>query len=97
MPSLYTDTDLMTVIGNNTKSNADEVRSNINKIYSNIDDLSSRWKGADNQAYVAKTNEYRPDMDKLVEVLDNFGTFLIDAANSYQSTQDSIINELQNL
>lgn len=95
--SLYTDTDSMKSVGNSTKANAEEYLSEISKIYNHIDDLASRWKGADNQAYVSKTNEYRADMDKLGHVMDDFGNFIIGAANSYQETQDSIMSDINSL
>ena len=95
--SLYTDTDSMSATGNSTKANAEEYLAEIGKIYNYIDDLASRWKGADNQAYAAKTNSYRADMDKLGHVINDFGDFIISAANSYKSTQDSILSGINKL
>ena len=44
-----------------TKASGD-YKTNVNKLYQEVDQLADVWKGTDNQEYATKVNSYKQDM-----------------------------------
>lgn len=77
-------------LGQNIQGKAGEYTSEVNKIYNAVEELKNGWQGADNQSYVAKVNEYKETIQNLGKVIEDYGTFLIQTAESLQQLQDDI-------
>ena len=61
------------------KSNADEIskaasdyKSNVEKLFQEVEQLSDAWKGVDNQEYVRTVNGYKQEMNDLGVAVDAF-------------------------
>lgn len=63
------------------------------KIYATIDDLRTKWEGADNTAYISKINENKPTIEALGKVINNYGIFLVDTAKNMKRIQDEIAKQ----
>ena len=81
------------------KTAADEIsqaasnyKSNVEKLYQEVDQLSDSWKGTDNQEFVTTVNGYKEDMKSLGVAVDGYAKFLQKAAATLSTTQDEIKN-----
>ena len=69
---------------------ADDYKSNVAKLFNEVEQLSDAWKGIDNQEYVTKVSEYRQDMTTLGVAVNGYADFLRNAAARISATQDEI-------
>lgn len=87
----------ITAMGNNVAQQAEAYLNNVNKIYSVVDSLAQKWEGADNQQYIQKVNEYKPDMENLGKVIDGYGQFLKSTASTLSQVQSDIASAASRL
>lgn len=80
----------ITTTGNKVITEATSYASLVKKIYSAVDDLSSKWQGTDTQAYIEKVKSYQADIENLGKAIESYGQFLKQTATTYQNTRDSI-------
>ena len=71
---------------------ANDYKTNVGKLYQEVDELVDAWKGADNQEYATKVNSYKQDMESLGVAVDGYAKFLEKAADALNATQDEIKN-----
>lgn len=71
---------------------ASDYKTNVNKLFQEVEQLSDAWKGEDNQEYVKTVSTYRQDMTTLGVAVDGYADFLRKAANTLNNTQDEIRN-----
>ena len=69
---------------------AGDYKASVNKLYQEVDQLADVWKGTDNQEYATKVNSYKQDMLNLGVAVDGYADFLRRAANTIQTTQESV-------
>ena len=72
---------------------ADNYKMNVEKLYKEVEQLDSAWKGVDNQEYVNKVNSYKSDMTSLGTAVAGYAEFLQRAADALNATQEDIKNE----
>lgn len=60
----------------------------INRICRQIADVNSAWQGADSLAFAAKAESLRPDLMRLKEVTDSYGSCLGHSADVYCALQN---------
>lgn len=87
----------LTNLGNKVVAQSEAYVAQVNKIYSTVDSLSSKWEGTDNQQYVQKVNEYKPDIQNLGEVIRGYGEFLKSTSNTLQQVQNDIASAASRL
>lgn len=77
---------------------AADYKEKIAYIYSKINELSTTaFVGEEMKTYSAKMEDYRPIMDKLGNIIDDFGIFMTKAANTYSNVQEQAKNIANNL
>lgn len=89
----------------NLRAQAAKVDEEAQKYYSeyrglltDVDTLtSSDYKGEDADAFRNKVNNFEPDFNKMKELMNEYASFLRQAADNYQSTQENVINSINNL
>ena len=95
--NIAADFDNIENLGVKVLNYANDYRDSIKVIYSEIDALASAWQGADNLAYVTKANEYKPDMDKMGDVIQSYGDYLKGVARDYRQMQQDIIDSAKTI
>lgn len=81
------------------KSNSDEIakaasdyKSNVEKLYQEVDQLADVWKGTDMDQYTTTVNGYKKDMESLGVAVEGYARFLAKAANILNTTQEDVKN-----
>ncbi|MBR4858852.1 MAG: WXG100 family type VII secretion target [Clostridia bacterium] len=76
---------------------AAEYETQYNNLYSETDSLASSWKGEDNQAFVSQIAEFKPDLQNMKKLMDNYADFLRKAAKTYRETQEAVTSQARTL
>lgn len=79
------------------ESAAGEYRKLYNKLFSDVGGMRAAWQGVDNQAFTQQIEGFRDDFEMMAKLMDEYGTFLRNAAKTYQQTQDEIVSQAQRL
>lgn len=58
---------------------------------------SSDWTGEDANAFRQKVQGFEPDFSKMKELMEQYASFLRQAAANYQNTQENIKNTISGL
>ncbi|MFA5693056.1 MAG: WXG100 family type VII secretion target [Acholeplasmataceae bacterium] len=82
--------DALRKLGIDIQQEADSYNGEVNKVYAAVDNLGTHWKGADNQSYVNKVNEYKEAITALGKLVNNYGIFLVDTAKNIERIQSEI-------
>lgn len=71
---------------------AGNYKSNVEKLFQEVEQLGDVWKGTDNQEYVTKVSGYKEDMISLGTAVDGYAKFLQASADAINKTQDEVKN-----
>ena len=56
--------------------------------------MQSVWQGGDHQAFINQLEQFRPQLQKMVPIIEEYARFLLYCANEYQRLQqDRIASE----
>lgn len=55
------------------------------------------YKGADAEAFKNKVYNFEPDFNKMKELMNEYASFLRQAADNYDNTQENVINTINSL
>ncbi len=84
-------------LGLNVQEQASEYNSEIANIYSIVDDVKNNWQGADSIKYTSQVEGYKENMEALGKVIEQYGQFLLNAAQTYTQLQDDIASNASKL
>lgn len=59
-------------------------------VFTEIEGLNAAWKGEDNVAYYNQIKEFKPDLEAMKKIMDEFSGFLTKSATAYKETQGAI-------
>ena len=76
---------------------AQSYKAAFNDMYDAVGQLGENWKGKDNIAYKNQIEGFRDDLTKMYDLMVRYGTFLQQAADQYQATQDALEAEAKTL
>lgn len=77
-------------LGNEIQDLAANYSTEIGKIYSEVENIGTKWEGADKDAFVAKAREYETEIRNLGNVVKSYGVFEVQSANKYEQTQSQV-------
>ena len=77
-------------LGKTVGEQAAEYNTEITNIYSVVDDIKSVWQGSDSASYTSQVEGYRASMEALGKVIEQYGQFLLNTADTYQKLQEDI-------
>ena len=60
-------------------------------LFSDVGALQSAWQGKDNQAFTTQIEGFKNDFEMMKELMDEYATFLRNAATNYTNTQNAIV------
>ncbi len=69
----------------------------LNQIYARMQQMQSVWQGGDHQAFVNQLEQFRPQLQKMVPIIEEYARFLLYCANEYQRLQQDRIARARNL
>lgn len=81
----------------NIENAAKDYESLYNSLYGKTDALASTWQGEDNKAFVNRIADFKPDLQKMKQLMDSYADFLRKAAKSYRDTQDAVTSQARGL
>ncbi len=70
------------------KSKANEYEVTVQKIYSTMHQLETIWKGKDNQAFIQQLDTFRPQLNRMREIMEQYGNYLQACAQQYEALQN---------
>ncbi len=59
-------------------------------LFSDVSALQAAWQGKDNQAFTRQIEGFRDDFDRMKSLMDEYATFLKNAATNYTNTQNAV-------
>lgn len=76
--------------GNQVVDNASDFKSEVNKIYSIVDDLNTTWTGTAASKFSDRINSFKEDYQKFGELITNFGELLTAIGKDYQNLEQNL-------
>jgi len=73
------------------KGQTEEYEKQYKALYTEVDNMESAWKGADNVAYTTQIKGFTDDFQNMIDLLKQYSEFLDSSAKTYKTTQDEII------
>lgn len=95
--SMHANPEALRNLGQNILSDASSYKAEVDKIYATVDNLSTSWKGPDNQEFVNKVNEYKDVIGDLGKMINNYGQFLVDTGNNIERITNEIKSSASNI
>ncbi len=68
-------------------------------MYKAVEDLeqAGNWKGTDYGSYQQQIEGFREDLNKMFNLMKDYGTYLINAAETYEKAQEAIASDAKKL
>lgn len=76
---------------------ANDYKALYNKLYDKTDDLATTWSGKDNVAFVEQIAGFKDDLGNMYTLMRNYADFLVQSAEAYSTTQETIVTEAKKL
>lgn len=70
---------------------AEQYKSYYEEMYREIDSMASSWSGADNQAFTTQIQGFLPDLERMYQLMTEYGNFLNQSAQVYERVQNETI------
>ena len=78
-------------------SNINEYQSIYNKLFQEVDLMSSSWQGEDNIAFTSQIRGYEEDFKKIQILCEQYSDFLRNSARAYRNMQEELVNQAKQL
>ncbi len=83
---------------NNVDDKAADYYKTYTELLSGVETLTtSGWTGEDATAFRDQINGFEDDFSNMKKLMNNYATFLRDAAKNYQDTQEELITQIKSL
>lgn len=69
----------------------------IQRIYMRMHELQGVWQGSDNQVFIDKLEQFKPQLNRMTQIIEQYANYLQKSANTYQSIQQDRIMKARNL
>lgn len=88
--NLSVNMETVRTMGKTVSDQAAEYNNEITNIYAAIDAVKSVWQGSDSASYTSQVEGYRASMEALGKVIEQYGQFLLNTADTYTKLQEDI-------
>ncbi len=96
MGRFVADPDILVKEGNGIVGISEEFLANINDTYDTLDNLvANEYMSPEALAIKKEIDTYREDLNKMAQVINDYGRFCINSGNKVIRNQDGIIDEIQ--
>ena len=79
------------------RGKAETYKDRYTHLYSRVDYMASSWEGKDNLEYVQQIRAFRPQLEKMEQLMRDYAQFLESAANAFDDVQGQIVSRAQSL
>ena len=69
----------------------------IEQIYARMHQMQAVWHGSDHQAFINQLDQFRPHLQKLTNVIDEYAQYLSQSARLYQQLQEHRVAKARTL
>ena len=59
--------------------------------------MQSVWQGSDNQAFIDKLEQFKPQLNRMTEIIEQYALYLQKSADNYQALLQDRIMKAKNL
>ena len=88
--------ELETTAGN-IETMAADYESLYTRLFTEVDNMSAAWQGADNLAFTNQIKGFTDNFQDMKKLMDQYSEFLKSAAQMYRQTQDDRVAQAKNL
>ena len=67
-----------------------DYKQNYNQLFTEVDAMSSHWKGSDNVAFTTQIKGFKDDFENMAKLMSEYATFLKNSATAYKTTQANV-------
>lgn len=79
------------------KQKANSYQETITSMYAKMHQMQSVWQGSDNQAFINQLDNFKPQLDKMTEIIEQYASYLSSSAQSYRQIQNDRIAKARSL
>lgn len=83
----------LNITGKNIASLGGDYKTNITKIYTEIDNLSTKWTGGASEKYITACNSYKNDLNKLGDAIVGMGNGLQTAGQKFSDNEEDLLSQ----
>lgn len=76
---------------------SEEYHQMVHQIYSRMQQMQGIWQGSDHQAFISQLEQFRPQLEKLRDVIEAYSQYLFKSASLYQQVQQDRIAKARSL
>ena len=69
----------------------------IEQIYARMHQMESIWQGSDHQAFISQLEQFRPQLQKLTGIIQEYSKYLYKSAAFYQQVQQDRVAKARTL
>lgn len=81
----------------NIKQKAMQYDDIIQSIYARMHEMQSVWQGSDNQAFIQQLENFKPQLKRMTQIMEEYANYLAKSANSYKEIQNDRIAKARSL
>ena len=78
---------------NQVEELANTYKSTYGALFTTVQELQNSWAGEDNTAFTTQIEGFRNDFENMERLMRDYADYLRRTAESYRSTQDSLVNQ----
>ena len=79
------------------KQKSSQYQQMIEQIYACMHQMQAVWHGSDHQAFINQLDQFRPHLQKLTNVIDEYAQYLSQSARLYQQVQEDRVAKARTL
>lgn len=75
----------------NLKQKAAQYEDTIQNIYARMYEMQGIWQGSDNQAFIQQLENFKPQLKRMTQIIEEYANYLAKSATSYKEIQNDRI------
>ncbi|WP_216083867.1 WXG100 family type VII secretion target [Hydrogeniiclostridium mannosilyticum] len=95
--SITVDPQKLEAASQQISTEAAEYESIYRNLFTEVDNMSAAWQGADNLAFTNQIKGFTDNFQDMKKLMDQYSEFLKSAAQMYRQTQDDRVAQAKNL
>lgn len=74
----------------NINVQAENFKGEIDRLYSDIDAMHSKWEGEDYNEFKSEMDEYKPELLRMYQLMKDYASYLSKTKTDYESAQNEV-------
>jgi len=99
MGALKMDSESLRSLGNGIKGNSGSFGALVSKFQGEYETITANgtWDGPDSTTFAQAASNFKADLDKAVQLVDEVGQNLVDTANNYDTIHESVSSSISGM